>query len=656
MSKGTSIYHFSSTVLYNEVFDPRDDLIVSLVRTNEEQEDLGSLRLEGGIFGGNLLGLESTSNNPTGNLNYNFSNEFENLCLYIFDAAVDTSGFSSIDGPSRSTAISAFDVVDVPGNIFLSGDNPVPNRYYRSFGTALLPPATPTVLYDTSGTPVVSIATDIPDNWNTSGTPYPTATRLEIGTSCTAVGLQAFSAAANVAFGLNSTELLIPYSVTDIGIQAFQGTGFKSISLDNGIVNIGDAAFFEMPKLEGEVIIPEGVTTIGQAAFSTSGTLDDGGGITSLTIPSSVTSIGANAFAQPAAGFPGDRGSVLALKRVNCYVNKSIVDAGVNSLGGNNGLTEIHVRENDSSWTAGPGQTVGGLTLFVVKDLIEPSSSAGWNADTAWVDSAGTSEFRYTYNDSKYGRPRNGWEFRYTTAEPGSSTNCFYTTVSSASGLFPWEIPTWYVTNNSSNTYALSTASTVDLTLSGFTTRYGLSTNNAYELDGPGASVLTDLTQPAIRLTDPTSFGSFLSGALVLACVDNNGAFSLSGSQDGFYTNGTETLSSKVFSVRALSALQSTRSAELCTFDFKGAVIPEDGYSTIDDKWKLLRVGFKRNLQDVVLYIREDGIYETQQVFNTGFNLEQIPAAGIKLGISYSGHMPMEIQNLTVNGILTSAS
>ena len=31
-----------------------------------------------------------------------------------------------------------------------------------------------------------------------------------------------------------------------------------------------------MEKLEGEVIIPEGVITIGQAAFATSGTLDDG--------------------------------------------------------------------------------------------------------------------------------------------------------------------------------------------------------------------------------------------------------------------------------------------------------------------------------------------------------------------------------------------
>jgi hypothetical protein len=653
MSKGTSIYHFSSTVLYDEVFDPREDLIVSLVRTNDEQEDLGSLRLQGGSFGGSLLELEPTRQNPTGTLGYNFSNEFENLCLYLFDASVDTSNFSGVDGPSRSTAISAFDVAPVPGNIFLSGGN----TYYKNLDYT--PPVilTPTVLYESSGTPVASIATDIPDNWNTSGSSYPTATRLVIGTSCTVVGDQAFTY-SNVASGLFVPELLIPYSVTDIGIQAFQGTGFTSLNFEEGLVDIGDAAFYEMESLGGEVIIPQGVETIGQAAFASSGTLDDGGGITSITIPSSVTSIGANAFAQPSgSGGSIPRGNRLTLTRVNCYVNKSIVDAAANSLGGNSGLTEIHVRRNDSSWTAGPGTTTGGSgPLFVYKDLDDNiSTSTGWNADTVWVDAASASEFRYTYNNPRYGSPRNGWEFRYTVAEPGSSSNCFFTTVSSASGLFPWELPTWYVTNNSSNTYELSTASTVDLTLSGFTTKFGISSNEPYKLDGPGASILTDLTQPALSLTDPTSFGSFLSGALVLACVDNGGAFSLSGSQEGFYNSGTETLSSKVFSVRALSALQSTRSAELCTFDFKGAVVPEDGYSTIDDTWKLLRVGFKRNLQDVVLYIRENGIYETQQVFSTGFNLEQLPA-GIKVGISYSGHMPMEIQNLTINGILSSAS
>ncbi len=629
MSKATSIYHFSSTVLYDEVFDPREDLIVSLVRTNDEQEDLGSLRLQGGSFGGGLLELEPTRNTPTGTLGYNFSNEFENLCLYLFDASVDTSNFSVIDGPSRSTAISAFDVVPVPGNIFLSGGN----RYYKNVN--ITPPVTPTptVLYDINDTSLVSITTDIPDNWNVSGTAYPTATRLEIGNTCTAIGLQAFSSADSL-----SGALIIPGSVTDIDTSAFQGTKFSSLTLNEGLVDIGGGAFYEMEALTGTVNIPGSVETIGDAAFGFTN-------ISSITIPGTVTSIGVNALrANP------------SLTTFNCYVDKSLIDAATGIFIDCTSLTEIHVLATDSSWTAGPGQTIGGKSgIEVIKDLVgDPyRNSDYWDTATAWIDAAGKSEFRFTYDDTNYGNTRNGWEFRYTTVESGSSTNCFFTTVSSASGLFPWEIPTWYVTNNSSNTYALSTASTVDLTLSGFTTKYGISANEPYRLDGPGASIITDLTQPI--QADPASFGSFLSGALVLACVDNGGAFSLSGSQEGFYNGGTETLSSKVFGVRALSALQSTRSAELCTFDFKGAVVPEDGYSTIDDTWKLLRVGFKRNLQDVVLYIRENGIYETQQVFSTGFNLEQLPA-GIKVGISYSGHMPMEIQNLTINGILSSAS
>lgn len=624
MSKARPIYHFSSTVLYNEVFDPREDLIISLVRTNEEQDELGALRLQGGTFGNGLLELEPTRQNPTGTLNYNFSNEFENLCLYIFDASVDASNFSSIDGPSRSTAVSAFDVAPVPGNIFLSGGN----RYYKNLTFPPVP--TPTVLYDSSNNPLTSITTDIPDNMNTSGTKYVGATRLEIGNTCTTIGFNAFLSSPL------SGELVIPGSVTYIDIAAFGKTQITSLVLNRGLVEIDVAAFYETPTLSGEVVIPDSVRIIEDGAFADTK-------ITSITIPRDVTRLGGSALENT------------PLTAFNCYADKSVIDAaGPLLLASCPSLTEVHALATDSSWTEGPGQTIGGKSgIEVIKDLTFPAESDDWEAATAWIAGDGASEFRYTYDDPNYGGPLNGWEFRYTAVEPGSSTNCFYTTVSSASGLFPWELPTWYVTNNSSNTYELSAASTVDLTLSGFTSKNGISVNEAYKLDGPGASILTDLTQPIH--SSPTSFGTFLSGALVLACVDNGGAFSLSGSQEGFYNSGTETLSSKVFSVRALSALQSTRSAELCTFDFKGAVVPEDSYATVDERWKLLRVGFKRNLQDVVLYVRENGIYETQQVFSTGFNLEQLPA-GIKVGISYSGHMPMEIQNLTINGILTSAS
>ena len=415
MSKARSIYHFSSTVLYNEVFDPRDDLIVSLVRTNEESGNLGAIQLEGDNVGGDLLGIES----GTGSLNYNFSNEFENLCLYIFDSKVKFPDLvPSVRGATRSTAVSSFDVGPKAENIFLSAGK----RFIKN--------------EDRAGNP-----------------------------------------------GLG-----IPY----------------------------------------------------------------------------------------------------------------------------------------------------------------------WNSATVWVSEDATSQFRFVYNDTYFGKPWGGWEFRYNNTSQADQDTCFYTTASATSGLFPWELTDWYISKSTSNTtLSTLTGSTVKLSFSGFTSNSGIAvSNNGYDLDGPGAGIVTDLTEP---VSQAGAYGMMLSGALVLACVDNNGAFSLSGSQKGFYTGGTESLSSKVFSVRALSALQSTDAAALSTYDFKGAVKPADEYSTVDEDWKLLRVGFKRNLQDVVFYTRENGIYETQQVFETGFNLEHLPP-GIKIGLSYSGHMPMEIQNLTVNGILTSQS
>ncbi|MBR5847550.1 MAG: leucine-rich repeat domain-containing protein [Bacteroidaceae bacterium] len=123
------------------------------------------------------------------------------------------------------------------------------------------------------------------------------------------------------------TELIIPEGVTSIGDAAFWGcTGLASITLPASVTSIGDAAFsycssliavhissieawckisFEdydsnplyyahnlylNGELVTELIIPEGVTSIGDAAFWGCT------GLTSITLPESVTSIGDAAF------------------------------------------------------------------------------------------------------------------------------------------------------------------------------------------------------------------------------------------------------------------------------------------------------------------------------------------------------------------------
>ena len=86
--------------------------------------------------------------------------------------------------------------------------------------------------------------------------------------------------------GEEVTELVIPDGVTSIGDGAFLDcTGLTSVTIPSSVTSIGDYAFSWCTGLTS-VTIPDGVTSIGHYAFSNCT------GLTSITIPSSVTSIG----------------------------------------------------------------------------------------------------------------------------------------------------------------------------------------------------------------------------------------------------------------------------------------------------------------------------------------------------------------------------
>ena len=78
--------------------------------------------------------------------------------------------------------------------------------------------------------------------------------------------------------------------VTTIGMVAFiECKGLTSVTIPNSVSMIGEAAFYHCTGLTS-VTIPNSVTTIGEEAFS------DCTGLTSVTIPNSVTEIGKYAF------------------------------------------------------------------------------------------------------------------------------------------------------------------------------------------------------------------------------------------------------------------------------------------------------------------------------------------------------------------------
>ena len=88
----------------------------------------------------------------------------------------------------------------------------------------------------------------------------------------------------------DATVVVIPEGVTSIGDEAFYDCeALKSITIPEGVTEIGKCVFYGC-KVLTSVIIPEGVTSIGESAFWGCKALK------SITIPEGVTSIGESAF------------------------------------------------------------------------------------------------------------------------------------------------------------------------------------------------------------------------------------------------------------------------------------------------------------------------------------------------------------------------
>ena len=171
---------------------------------------------------------------------------------------------------------------------------------------------------------------------------------------------------ASVAAANYSGDIVIPssvtyendtYAVTSIEGNAFYGCGLTSISIPNSVTSIGNSAFRSCSSLTS-VSIPNSVITIGNSAFSECINL------TSVSIPNSVTSIGNSVFSS-------------CIRLISISIPNSITTIGNSAFYNCSGLTSISIPNSVTSIGEGAFTSCNGLTSISIPNSV---TSIGDNA------------------------------------------------------------------------------------------------------------------------------------------------------------------------------------------------------------------------------------------------------------------------------------